>query len=468
MLTFLNSEKWKEGTLLTLLTLVFLTILVGIGLLVHRFPQRIDLTEGKRHSLSSQSQQIVKKVQQEVWIRAFFQEGNPAKKKAQNLFETYAYFNPRVRYQFIDPDRQPSLAQQYGVRNYGALTLESGGKTQMVNRADEEGITNGLLRLMQTKAKKVVFLTGHGEKSIQDSQRTGYSLAKTLLEKENYQVEEGSLLTGSGLSDQVRCLVIAGPKKPLFSEEIEDLKKFIKAGGRVILLLEPYQDVGLKDWLSSLGVTLGQNMVIDKISRVFGGDYLMPMVGTYGQHPITEKFTVATFFPTARSFLLAPVPPSGLFYDVLIRSSAGSWAEVNKKEVEKGQATFEAGQDQPGPLTLAALVTYSAAEQKKESNPSPDQGEKNPKGQLVLFGDSDFASNGYFNLSGNGDLFINAVNYLTEEEALIAIRPSKTPIRPLSLSSSQALVLFLVPMVLLPLLVIGAGVWVWKQRRKAR
>lgn len=462
------ANKWKEGSLLTLLTLVFVAILVGISLMVHRFPWRFDLTEGQKNSISSQSEKIIKNIKQDVRIRAFFQTGNPGQKKAQALFETYAFYNPRIHFQFIDPDRQPSLARQYGVRNYGALVMESGGKTQSVTSATEEGITNGLLRLMQTKPKKVVFLSGHGEKSLQEPQKGGFSQAKGFLEKENYQVEEMSLLAGGALPVETNCLVIAGPKKPFFPEEIEDLKKYLKAGGRVILLLEPYQDGGFKEWLASLGVTLGQDIVIDKISRVFGGDYLIPMAGAYGQHPITEKFNVATFYPTARSLTLASSPPSGVVYDVLVRSSSGSWAEFNKKGVEKGQAAFDAGQDQKGPLTLAVLVTLASPEQKVTSKNPPDREPPTPKGQLVLFGDSDFASNGYFNLSGNGDLFLNTVNYLTEEEALISIRPAKTPIRPLSLSASQAMVVFLVPMVLLPVLVIGAGIWVWRSRRKAR
>lgn len=464
-----KTEIWKQGSLLTLLTVVFVAILVGISLLVYRFPWRLDLTEGKKNSISSQTQKILKTINQDVWIRAFFQEGNPAKKKAQALFEIYGYTNPRIHYQFIDPDRQPSLAQQYGVRNYGALILESGEKTQSVAVADEEGITNGLLRLMQTKAKKVVFLSGHGEKSVEDSQKAGYSMAKGLLTKENYQVEERNLLAGGGFDAEVRLLVIAGPKKPFFPEEIEDLKKYCQAGGRVILLLEPYQDSGLKEWLASLGVTLNDDIVIDKLSRVYGGDYLIPMAGSYGRHPITDQFTVATFFPTARSINIFPSPPSGVSAEILVRSSSGSWSELNRKDMEKGKASFDPGQEQKGPLPLAVLVNFSSPGKMAERNEPKEKEKKSPKGQIVLFGDSDFASNGYFNLSGNGDLFLNTVNYLTEEEALIAIRPAKTAqVRPLTLSSSQAMVLFWVPLVLMPLMVIGAGILVWRSRRKTR
>jgi ABC-type uncharacterized transport system involved in gliding motility auxiliary subunit len=464
----IRTNKWKEGSLLSLLTLVFLAILVGIGLLLQRFPLRFDLTEGRRNSISVQSQKIVKNIHKDVSIKAFFQTGNPGEKKAQGLLEIYRSYNPKIRYQLIDPDRQPSLARQYGIRDYGEVILESGGKTQTVKRADEEGITNGLLRLLQPKAKKVVFLSGHGEKSSLDSQKGGFSLAKGILEKENYQIEEKNLLVGSALSTGTQCLVIAGPKKALFPEEIEALKTFLQAGGRVLVLLEPYQDGGLKNWLGSIGITLGQDIIIDKISKVFGGDFLIPMAGTYGQHPITAIFNVATFFPTARSFSLASTPPPGVLYDLLVRTSSGSWAEFNKKAVEKGQAAFDPGQDQKGPLTLGVLVTFFSSEKKaEEKNPSGKE-HKIPKGQLILFGDSDFASNGYFNLSGNGDLFLNALNYLTEEEALMAIRPTKTPVRPLILSSGQALALFVVPLIVLPGLVVSAGIRVWKSRRKAR
>ncbi len=461
-------ERWKQGSLLAGLTLVFVAILTGVSLTVYRFPWRLDVTEGGKNSISAQTQKIVKSLKQDVWIRAFFQEGAPENRKARALFETYAYTNPHIHYQFIDPDRQPALAQQYGIRNYGALVLESGEKKQPVNAADEEGITNGLLRLMQTRAKKVIFISGHRERSIQDPQKTGYSQAKDLLVKENYQVEEINLLAGNGLPAETSCVVIAGPKKPFFPEEVEDLKKYVQAGGRVILLLEPNQDGGLKEWLASIGIGLNDDIVIDKLSRAFGGDYLIPMAGSYGSNPITEKFNVATFFPTARSLALSPSPPPRISYDVLVNSSSGSWAEFNRKEVENGQVSFDPEKDRKGPLTLAAMVTLSTPDQKAGLPERSEKEKKSPKGQIALFGDSDFAGNGYFNLAGNGDLFLNTVNYMTEEGTLISIRPAKTPVRPLTLSYAQAMVLFWVPMVFLPVLVIVVGIGVWRSRRKAR
>jgi ABC-type uncharacterized transport system involved in gliding motility auxiliary subunit len=105
---------------------------------------------------------------------------------------------------------------------------------------------------------------------------------------------------------------------------------------------------------------------------------------------------------------------------------------------------------------------------KAQPEGSAEKEQKPLKGRLAVFGDSDFAGNGTFNLSGNGDLFLNTVNFLTEEEQLIAIRPAKTPVKPLSLTAAQAKVLFWVPLVLLPLLIVTAGLAVWKKRSRAR
>lgn len=463
-----QKTRWKEGSLLTLLTVIFIAILAGINLIVHRFPGRLDLTETGRHSLTDQSRKIVRGIDREVRITAFFQEAQQNKKKAQDLLDLYVHTNPKIHYRFIDPDRQPALAQQYGVRNYGSLVLESEGRTQNANTADEEGITNALLRLKQAAPKKVVFTIGHGERSTREGQREGLSMARGLLEKENYRVEEVNLLAGAGIPEGTSTLVIAGPKKPFFPQEVEDLKKYLAGGGRLLLMLEPFQDAGLKEWLNTLGVTPDEDILIDRVSRAFGGDYLIPLAGEYGTHPITQKFGVATFYPTARSLELASNPPPGITYDVLVKSSKASWGETDRAKMEKGEAAYDAGRDKQGPLTLAAVVTIGSPKppaappesKKNESKPNP--------GRLAVFGDSDFAVNGYFNLAGNGDLFLNTVNFLTEESELISIRPTKSPIKPLTLTAAQGQILFWVPMVVLPLVLVGLGLLVWQKRKKAR
>ena len=91
--------------------------------------------------------------------------------------------------------------------------------------------------------------------------------------------------------------------------------------------------------------------------------------------------------------------------------------------------------------------------------------ESGSKMRLVLIGDSDFASNGFVESQGNGVLFMNAVNWLAEEESMIAIGPKGAQPRQVFLSGVQSSGIFFVGVILIPFALLAAGVVVWWQRR---
>ena len=78
-------------------------------------------------------------------------------------------------------------------------------------------------------------------------------------------------------------------------------------------------------------------------------------------------------------------------------------------------------------------------------------------GKLILIGDSDFANNTNINLAGNGDLFLNTINWLAEEANLIAVRAKKRTITPVVLTRAQARAIFWIPVVMIPSAVLIAG-----------
>ena len=107
------------------------------------------------------------------------------------------------------------------------------------------------------------------------------------------------------------------------------------------------------------------------------------------------------------------------------------WGETERREdgtlIPKREATYTEGVDTPPPLSLAVAVELKDDnEGKKEHVSSVAREDSKPaetQTRIVVFGDSDFASNNYFARSGGGALFLNTVNWLTLEEDLIAIRP---------------------------------------------
>lgn len=471
--------------------LVFLAILVFVALIAERHPLRVDLTDSGEFSLSEQSRKVVASLPEPVTIKAFFASASPEWLKTKDLLETYRYHNKKIRYEFVDPDRQPEIARQYEIRDYGTLVLEGFGRKETVLSPDEEAITNALLKLSRKEEKKIYFLTGHGERSLGEINKVGYSTVKSALEKENYAVDELNLMQREQVPEDAAVVVVAGPKKPLFPEEVASLEAYVKRGGKVVLFLDPGRDGGLKEFARSFGIDVGDDMVIDKLSRVFGGSYLMPVVTQYGGHKITDGFNVATFYSEARSVRPLEEKPEGVTVITLASTSENAWAETDLERLHKGEASFEEGQDKPGPVPLVVLAAVDSGKFSKVDATEKPQGETGsakasghgekdednvahaaeaepPMGYLVVAGDSDFVDNTHFGLSGNGDFFLNTVHFLAEEETLITIEPRKKEGQTLMLTQGQARLVFWVPLVLVPALVLIVGLGVYRVRRAQR
>jgi ABC-type uncharacterized transport system involved in gliding motility auxiliary subunit len=450
--------------------LAFLGILALVALIAQRHPLRLALTQNKRFSLSEQSQKIVKGLKGDVDIKAFYQETGRNRDQTHDLLETYRYYSNKIHYEFIDPDRQPGLARQYQVRTYGTLVLEGFGKSQTITSSDEEAITNAILKLNQEREKVVYFSVGHGERDLSDFDKNGYSTAKSAIQKENFQAKTLNLLVDPRVPEDAAVVVIADPRKPLLSTEIEALRQYLAHNGSVMVLLEPFSDGGLRDFLKSYGLLLKPDIIVDTMSRVFGADYLMPVITQYGLHKITEGFNIACFFPTARTVFIDQKRPAGIDLTELVFSSVYSWSDTTYSLESTRPPEFDQVKDKKGPLPVAAVAAVSVrpGEKTRESKEQPGRANAGAQAQLAVFGDSDFASNNYFSLQGNGDFFLNTINFLAQRADLISIERPKTKSAPLTLNRTQGQLLLWIGLLLMPTITLAAGILVLRSRRKHR
>jgi len=480
-----KSRRLHYGSSAVFSTVVFLAILVVVALIAEKHPVRADLTETGRFSLSEQSRNVVGSIQEPVTIKAFFAAGAADASRAKDLLETYRYHNKNLQYEFIDPDREPQLARQYEIRDYGVLVVEGFGRRETVPRADEEALTNALFKLTRHEDKTVYFLTGHGERSIEEMNKAGYSSAKSALSKENYQVKPLNLIQQSQVPEDAAVVIVAGPEKDLFPEEVASLEAYLLRGGKVVFFLDPQKDAGVRSFVEKYGISLGKDVIIDRLSRVFGGNYTMPVVTQYGSHKITQGFNVMTFYSEARSVRASESPPDGVTLVTLASTSENAWAETDLNRLFRGEASFEEGTDTPGPVSLAVLAAVetkkfskaeavpskekeSASESEKAAQKDAASESKPSLGYLVVFGDSDFVDNTHFAVSGNGDLFLNLVHFLAEEETLITIEPRKQKAQTLMLTENQGRLIFWISMVGIPMVVGLIGLAVYRVRRSQR
>jgi len=452
-----------------LVVVLVLDILALANYFMSKHNTRADFTAAKLHSLSDQSVTVLKNLKTDISIKGFFREGNYSRAALENLLKIYAYHSSRINYEFIDPDKNPGLVKRYDVTQDGTTVFEAGGKESRTTSSSEEDITNALIKVTRAQKKVIYFLEGHGEETVAETGDNGYSTVKTELEKLGYEVKKQTLALADNFPKDSALLVVPGPQKDLLPNELETIKSYIQAGGRVLFMVDPQTAPGMTPFLARYGFKLDNDIVVDTVSRLLGGDYFMPVVSEYEDHAVTRKFGYATFYPFARSVEIGETKPEGETVKALAKTSPNSWAE---RELNEKQVKFNKDKDRQGPITLAAVASLKI---KAESGPAPEAkpGENAPEpkkpeekeSRIAVIGDSDFVKNRYYNLSGNGNFFLNIANWLTEESDLISIQAKTQTPRTIQLTPSQGRLLFFASIVILPLAVLVMGVYVWLRRR---
>jgi ABC-type uncharacterized transport system involved in gliding motility auxiliary subunit len=457
---------------LALVIVLVLGIVVLANYFLSRHHLRVDFTEAKLHSLSDQTVQVLKGLKTEIQVKGFFRESNSGRARLEDLLKTYGYHSPKIKYEFIDPDKNPALVKAYNITQDGTSVLESAGQENRITTSTEEDLTNAIIKVTRDSKKVIYFLEGHGEAGIEETADIGYSFARDELAKLSYEVKKLSLAVSETFPADCAVLIVPGPRKDLLPNEIETIRAYLDRGGRVLFMVDPGTAPGLDPFLLEYGVKLGEGVVVDAVSRMFGADYTMPVITEYDDSPITRGFRYATFFPYARPVEPADTKPEGAVVSPLGKTSPNSWAEMNlEEEMKLKRVSLEKDRDRQGPITLAVTVTLPAKDAPEDAGAgkpaAAEPGTNAPKkeARLAVFGDSEFAANQYYNLSGNGNLFLNAVNWLTEETDLISILPKTSSPRTLQLTPSQGRLILFFSVLILPLAVLVLGVSVWLRRR---
>jgi len=444
-------------------------VLLALAYLSVRYPFRFDLTTERRFSLSTPTITMLQRLERPVHI-VFFHD--PMMRETVELYELIARQTPRVTVEFYDPMINPAQARMLGVNFAGTAVLESEGRRLQVNGGSETDIANGILRVSQAATQLVCFLDGHGEPdpfSLESHdhlegapghthglgakyvlhEHHGMAKARHALETVNYRVEKVLLLQRSTRLTGCAVLVVAGPKLALLPMEVEAVRAYLAGGGNALFMLDPFVRTGLEPVVREYGVIIDDDIVIDEASH-FWADVSSPAVSDYNRHQITRDLPV-TFFPGVRSLSPTPQRVPGTSVVPLVNSSKNSWAQSNPDRV-----AFVQGRDVAGPNTLMVVALR---------RPSGEDGESAaPRSRIAVVGDSDFATNSFFHIMGNGTLFLNTVNYLAAQENLIGIQPRTADLPRVNLTNRQMKASFFLSVLFVPavLAVVGSAVW-WKQ-----
>jgi ABC-type uncharacterized transport system involved in gliding motility auxiliary subunit len=458
---FITKRSTKYAFNTAIMSVVFLLIIGLISVMSIKYKLRVDLTENNRYTLSSQTIKILKSLKDDVEVIAFYRSDERTRQSMFDLLTEYSYYSSKFNFRFVDPDRSPTEAVKYGISSYRTTLLKYGDKQEVVGTESENRLTNSLIKLISKEVKVIYFVKGHGEKRIDSMAGDGYGLIKEAIERENHQVRDLLLISAEKVPDDAAVLVVSGPETDLVQSELDKITAFVEQGGRVLFMIDPGGANGLANYLSEFGFEVSNDLIIDKLSQVYGANYLTPVVVQYdAKHPVTREFELATFFPAARSIHINEEPAKGSFD--LAKTSDNSWTVTGKLTDESLE--YNPDKHQRGPITVAAVT---AVEVNIEGDKAVD-GQESMKtwGKILVTGDSDFASNTHLKLAGNKDFFLNVINWLAEEHILISIRKKTPGLTPLMLTATQGKFAFWLSVVIIPSLVLVAGIGVSARRRR--
>lgn len=454
--TFLGERSTRYGTNTVVASLIFIAILGVLNFLAYRHHHRFDLTSERIFSLSPQSTQVLQGLTQDLKLEAFVEGGsNP---ELQDLLRNYSAASPRVSVRMIDPDREPELAERYGIKAYNTVRVQYGEASNQVTQPTEESLTNAIIKITRTGARTVCVVEGHGEPGLDDKENPrGYALFRQALENETYTVKPLLLATVDKVPADCSLVAVAGPTRPFLAQELPLLDAYLKGGGRMLFLLPPQKADEFAAFLKPYGVALGNDVVVDQVVRLFQGPALglAPLVETYdATHEITKALKGRTLFPMTRSVSAIAGTP-GVKATELAKTSPSSWAETDLAALfQNQQATLEPA-DRKGPVPIAVAAEIDLKQ----------IGGTGTDARIAVFGSSEFADNQH--LEGtfyNQDLLLNTVGWLVGESDLVSIRPRAMRASRVSFTEREGTAIFYLSVLVLPELLLLAGLFVWWRR----
>lgn len=499
--TFFGKRSTQAGTNAVVATLAVLVILGLVNVLAVRYVNRIDLTENQIFTLAPQTQEVVENLEApaKVWI---FWDGETAPNPIdRELLDNYRRESENFSYEYVDPQLRPGLAREFGAQSLGDVYLEVGENRRRVQtispqeRLSERQLTNALLQAGSDRQPTAYFLQGHGERPLEDGQG-GLSESRRLLEGENYRVEPLNLTQAGEIPPDADVVILAGPRRSLLEGEVQALQNYLQGESGLLLLVDPDTDPGLTPLLDDWGVNLDNLLVIDPTGEALGLGLTTPLVQTYGEHPITEDFAGGiSFFPEAQVVELvesqpdietAPllitneqtqaveIPESGEIQldtaEIDVQGSVVLGVALSRPVEDSGDATTDEAVESPtgdgADTPDADEAGDDITEEETVEEETADEAEDTPEARMVVIGNSSFMVNGLVNQQLNGDVLLNSVAWLSQQDdQALSIRPRDVTNRRLVLDTQQWIIIALTAIVILPLIGFGGAIALWLKRR---
>jgi ABC-type uncharacterized transport system involved in gliding motility auxiliary subunit len=409
-----------------------------------------DITQNTLHTLSEASRNTLKQLPGEVLITAYATKEDPrlgdVRKLISDFVALYQRVKPDIRLKFVDPVEQPKATREASIQANGEMVISYQGRSEHLTTLNEQALTNLLMRLARNHERLVMFLDGHGERSLIGVANHDLGDFGKQLQLKGFKLNSLNLAIAQDVPKNMSLLVITQPQVDLIAGEVAKLKRYVDSGGNLLWLIDPEPLHGLQPLAELLGLTLTPGTVIDPAAQQLNVPPTWALGASYGIHPVLRNFNLTTVFPFARQ--IAYNESSEWRITPLVEAAQRGWVESGSLE---NNLAFDQKRDIPGPVTIAAAFERQVEDRVQ---------------RVGVVGSGSFLANTYLGNGGNLDLGVNLVNWLAGDENLITVQPRAAIDSSLSLSKLSAGLISVGFLIVLPLLFIATAGFIWWRRRK--
>lgn len=437
--------------------ILFLTVMGLIVWLAEKNSYELDLTWGKRNSLTETSVSVLGKLDQRITITAFVRDDSKTMHDLiSDLVERYHRHKPDIELKFINPDLVPELVREHGITVDGQLLVQYGKRQETLMNTSEKTLTQLLVKLAGSGNSYIGFIQGHGERNLLGAANHDLGRFGEQLERKGYTLQPLNLVKNPSIPSNTRILVIASPRTALLDGEVQIISEYIAAGGNLLWLTEPLSADNLSALAADLDIKRLPGVIVDATTRLFGiDDPTFALAIEYPRHRITEQLHSQTLFPKASGLLGAD--ESDWQASPVLQTLARSWTELNADAED--EIRYDEGTDErPGPITMALALERTVSTGDHETGKSQ---------RVLVAGDGDFLSNAYLGNGQNLDLGNAMIEWLNHNDDFIDIGTVVAPDTQLDISQAGALALLLVFLIIIPLGLLAAGIIIWMKRRNS-
>jgi len=461
--------------------LLALAIALMVNYLSYRHYYRADWSAKQFYSLSPKTTSLLESLEKPVEVTVFFQPGNVLYEDIHNLLREYKFHSKQLNIQWVDPDRDiaqtEELAVKYQVSEPNVVVFDyegrktykradeiaqidtSKGEPKIVAFRGEQAFSSAIQEVMQETVPVAYFLTGHGERDIENfDPRTGFSGAAQLIERDSVTIRKLELSVEKQIPADCAVLIVAGAAQSMSPVESELIGAWLRRSGRLLVLADARRTSGMEILLREWGVLLSDDLVVDPARTLTGREVYVSAYNN--RHLITKKLsTTAAIFHLPRSVQPDPTQARQTAEDrpqvtPLAFSSKSSWGE---SQPDQSPAQYDPETEDPGPISLAVAVEKGSTSGRLDMQIRP--------ARIVVFGDSGFVSNGGLT-GGDTSLFMSALNWLLDREQLMDIAPKAVNDTRLELTRADIQKIFWSAVWGIPSLAGLVGIVLWIRRRK--